>query len=240
MANPWMERATAGANRGVRRLARPHQRMTCPGSGPGHSLHNLYYQTHPVRAKVRFPAALLLLAVSTLGASCAPATPPAIEPTTVAPPAPPSVPPGPAAMPLASAQALHAGTATPLSPGVTVAVEPASSFEIRIAAPARDARLVLLDAQDFQVPATVEAEVGSDSRFLLVPLEPLRPGSAYLLRLEGLGARLVRSDGGRSFEPLVLPLQISGSPPPRAPQKKARRSDRGDPAAGPHPDFRRP
>jgi hypothetical protein len=124
------------------------------------------------------------------------------------------------AMPLASAQALHAGTATPLSPGVTVAVEPASSFEIRIAAPARDARLVLLDAQDFQVPATVEAEVGSDSRFLLVPLEPLRPGSAYLLRLEGLGARLVRSDGGRSFEPLVLPVQVIGSPPPRAPQKK--------------------
>jgi hypothetical protein len=222
-----MERTNAGANWGVGRLARPSQRMTCPGSGPARSLHNLYYQTHTVRAKVRFPAALLLLAVSTLGASCAPATPPAIEPTTVAPQAPPSappgpvVPPGPAAMPLASAQALHAGTATPLSPGVTVAVEPASSFEIRIAAPARDARLVLLDAQDFQVPATVEAEVGSDSRFLLVPLEPLRPGSAYLLRLEGLGARLVRSDGGRSFEPLVLPLQISGSPPPRAPQKKA-------------------
>jgi hypothetical protein len=165
--------------------------------------------------------------VSMLVASCAPATPPAIEPTTVAPPAAPSgppgpvVPPGPAAMPLASAQALHAGTATPLSPGVTVAVEPASSFEIRIAAPARDARLVLLDAQDFQVPATVEAEVGADSRFLLVPLEPLRPGGAYLLRLEGLGARLVRSDGGRSFEPLVLPVQVIGTPPPRAPPKKA-------------------
>ena len=124
-------------------------------------------------------------------------------------------------MPLAGAQALHAGTATPLSPGAAAAVEPASSFEIRIASPVRDARLVLLDAQDVQVPATVEAEVGSESRFLLSPLEPLRPGSAYQLRLEGLGARLVRSDGGRSFEPLVLPLQISGSPPPRAPPKKA-------------------
>lgn len=124
-------------------------------------------------------------------------------------------------MPLASAQALHAGTATPLSPGVTVAVEPASSFEIRVASPARDARFVLLDAQDVQVPATVEAEVGSESRFILVPLEPLRPGSAYLLRLEGLGTRLVRSDGGRSFEPLVLPVQVTGSPPQRAPPKKA-------------------
>jgi hypothetical protein len=124
-------------------------------------------------------------------------------------------------MPLASAQALHAGTATPLSPGVTVAVEPASSFEIRIAAPARDARLVLLDAQDVLVPSTVEAELGSESSFLLQPLEPLRPGRTYLLRLEGLGARLVRSDGGRSFEPLLLPIQITGSPQPRVPQKKA-------------------
>jgi len=71
------------------------------------------------------------------------------------------------------------------------------------------------------VPATVEAEVGAESRFGLVPLDPLRPGSAYWLRLEGLGGRLVRSDDGRSFEPLVLPLQITGSPLPRAPPKKA-------------------
>ena len=127
-------------------------------------------------------------------------------------------------MPLAGAQALHAGTATPLSPGVSVAVEPASSFEIHIAAPARDARLVLLDAKDVQVPATVEAEVvGSESRFLLMPLEPLRPGSAYLLRLEGVGRRLVRSDDGKTFEPLVLPLQILGTPQPRAPPRKAQK-----------------
>jgi hypothetical protein len=130
-------------------------------------------------------------------------------------------------MPLASAQALHAGAATPLSPSVAVPVEPASSFEVRIGAPARDARLVLLDAQDVQVPATVEAEVGFESRFVLVPLEPLRPGSAYLLRLEGLGTRLVRTDGGRSFEPLVLPLQTTGSPPARVPQRKAPRKRPG-------------
>jgi hypothetical protein len=123
-------------------------------------------------------------------------------------------------MPLAGAQALHSGTATPLAPGVAVAVEPGASFELRIAAPARDARLVLLDAQDVQVPATVEAELGAESRYLLTPLEPLRPGSAYLLRLEGLGSRLVRADDGRAFEPLVLPLQILGTPPPKAPPTK--------------------
>ena len=124
-------------------------------------------------------------------------------------------------MPLAGAEARHAGVATPLSPGSAVPVEPASTFEVRVGAPARDARLVLFDAQDVLVPATVEAEVGSESRFTLVPLDPLRPGSAYWLRLEGLGGRLVRSDDGRSFEPLALPLQTTGSPPPRAPPKKA-------------------
>ena len=192
-------------------------------TGPGLSLHNLYYQTHRGGAMVRFQAAFLLLAASMLVSSCTPATPPATAPAAISPvPAapPPAPPPGPVAMPLAGAQALHAGTATPLSPGVAVEVEPASSFEVHIAAPARDARLVLLDARDVQVPSTVEAEVGSESRFLLVPIDPLRPGGAYLLRLEGLGTRLVRSDDGRSFEPLVLPLQIIGSPPSRAPQRR--------------------
>ena len=186
------------------------------------SLHNLYYQTH---------AGILILAALALIASCSPASqapdpaaPAAAAEPLPAPPvpaAPPPAPPGPVAMPLAGAEARLAGVATPLSPGSAALIEPASTFEIRVGAPARDARLVLFDAQDALVPATVEAEVGAESRFALVPLDPLRPGGAYLLRLEGLGGRLVRSDDGRSFEPLVLPLQITGSPPPRAPPKKA-------------------
>jgi len=195
--------------------------MTGAGRSLFLSLHNLYYQTH---------AGIPLLAALALIASCSPASQardsaaPAAAAEPAAPPAPaapPPAPPGPLAMPLAGAEARHAGAATPLSPGSAALIDPASTFEIRVGAPARDARLVLVDSQDVLVPATVEAEVGAESRFALVPLEPLRPGSAYWLRLEGLGGRLVRSDGGRSFEPLVLPLQITGSPPPRAPPKKA-------------------
>jgi hypothetical protein len=126
-------------------------------------------------------------------------------------------------MPLASAEARVAGTATALARGPSTAVDPASAFEVRVSAPARDARLVLVDAQDLVVPAVVESEVGAESRFGLVPVEPLRPGSAYLLRLEGVGGRLVQSDDGKSFEPLVLSLQILGTPPPRAPPKKAKK-----------------
>jgi hypothetical protein len=126
-------------------------------------------------------------------------------------------------MPVASAEARAAGTATSLSRGPSSAVDPASTFEVRVSAPARDARLVLLDAQDVVVPASVDSEVGAESRFTLVPVEPLRPGSSYQLRLEGLGGRLVRSDDGKGFEPLVLSLQILGTPPPRAPPKKAKK-----------------
>jgi hypothetical protein len=129
-------------------------------------------------------------------------------------------------MPLAGAEARVAGaaTATALARGPSsTAVDPVSAFEVRVSAPVRDARLVLLDAQDLVVPAVVESEVGAESRFTLVPLDPLRPGSVFLLRLEGVGGRLVRSDGGVAFEPLVLPLHILGTPPPRAPPKKAKK-----------------
>jgi hypothetical protein len=126
-------------------------------------------------------------------------------------------------LPLASAEARVVGTATALARGPSTPVDPASAFEVRVSVPARDARLVLLDAQDVVVPAVVESEVGAESRFGLVPVDPLRPGSAYQLRLEGVGGRLVRSDDGKTFEPLVLLVQILGTPPPRAPPKKAKK-----------------
>jgi hypothetical protein len=126
-------------------------------------------------------------------------------------------------MPLAAAEARTGTASTPLAPGSSASVEPGSTFELRVAAPARDARLVLLDAQDALVASTVDAELGPEARFTLVPQEPLRPGSAYLLRLEGIGGRLVRSEDGRSFEPLVLSMQVLGTPPPRSPPKKAQK-----------------
>jgi hypothetical protein len=198
-------------------------------TGPGLSLHNLYYQTHSGAAKAALARAGALLAGLLLASSCTPTTPPAAPvgaptgPVTATGPAA-VVPAGPVPMPLSSAEARSEAGATALAPGAAATVEPASTFEVRIASPVRGARLVLLDPQDLVVPATVESEVGpSGSRFTLVPQEPLRPGGAYLLRLEGLDGRLVRSAGDGIFEPLALPLRVSGTPPPRAPPKKAKK-----------------
>ena len=76
------------------------------------------------------------------------------------------------------------------------------------------------------VPSTADAEIGSTSRFTLVPHEPLRPGSRYVLRLEGLESRLVISDDGRSFEPLVAPFRVAGEPPPAPPRKAKKKRAR--------------
>ena len=111
-----------------------------------------------------------------------------------------------------------------LTPGATAdLVDPAATFEVRLGVLARGARLVLLDARDTLVPSSADSEVGpSASRFTLTPMEPLVPGGRYVLRLEGLESRPVKSDGGRAFEPLVVLLQATGEPPP-APPKKAKK-----------------
>jgi hypothetical protein len=188
----------------------------------------------------------MLLGLTT---SCSPATPPsrpldapagpsgAANPTGPALEATPgaassaSVPVAPAQplpVPLTSAEARVGQTSTALAPGATNGIEPDSTFEIRASAGLRDARLVLLDSQDLLVPATVESEISSAaSRFTLVPQEPLRAGSSYLLRLEGVGGRLIRSASDGSYEPLILPLRVSGTPPPRPPPKKAKKNRGG-------------
>ncbi len=115
----------------------------------------------------------------------------------------------------------------PLSPGVPATVEPASSFEVRIGVPLRSARLVLLDAQDAMVPSVSDIEVGVETVITLVPDEVLRPGSTYLLRVEGLSGRLLPSDGGKSFEATGFPLQTTGTAPPRGAPKKSGKRRRG-------------
>jgi hypothetical protein len=115
-------------------------------------------------------------------------------------------------------EARRGSTVQPLGPSDLV--DPGSTFEVRLGFAARGSRLVLLDARDTMVPSGSDAEVGgSGSRFTLVPLEPLTPGSRYVLRLEGLDSRMVKSDDGRDFEPLVVPFQIAGEPPPAPPKK---------------------
>ncbi|HQR28815.1 MAG TPA: hypothetical protein PLL32_00280 [Anaeromyxobacteraceae bacterium] len=99
-------------------------------------------------------------------------------------------------------------------------MDPGATFEVRVSAPVRGARLVLLDGQDVMVPASSDVEPGPVSRFTLVPLEPLRPASHYQLRLEGVESRLVRGDDARTYEPAAVPLTTTGEPAPKPPPRK--------------------
>ncbi len=130
-------------------------------------------------------------------------------------------------VPATAVEARQGPTPVSLTPGPSDTVDPAATFEVRLGFPARDARLVLLDARDAMVPSSADAEVGgSGSRFTLIPLEPLAPGSSYVLRLEGLGNRLVRSDDGRGFEPLAVPFRVAGEPPSAHPKKAKKKRAR--------------
>ncbi len=120
-----------------------------------------------------------------------------------------------------------AETSGPVPPDGTEAVDPASSFEVRSPLAVRAARLVLLDSRDAMVPSTSESEVGpSGSRFVLTPQDPLTPAGRYVLRLEGLENRLVRSVDGTTFEPLAVPFRVAGEPPPAPPKKVKKKRSR--------------
>ncbi len=144
----------------------------------------------------------------------------ATGPAAPAPTGPPALS-GPSPLPGLAAEARipTGGAAVPLDLA-GASVDPGATFEVRVSAPVRGARLVLLDAQDAMVPSGSEVESGPVSRFTLVPLEPLRPGSRYQLRLEGVESRLVRGDDGRTYEPTAIPIATTGEPPAKPPPRK--------------------
>ncbi len=223
-------------------------------TGPGPSLHNLSYRTHGARVKPAWNGHLPSMAAAAclaLVAACTASPPPPAAPggstgpsgstgpgpfaggtgpVAAAPtgPAEPPAPAVPAPLPVMSAVARAPGVSVSLAAGAATSVEPTSSFEVRLGAPLRSARLVLLDGQDAMVPSVSDIEVaGGETVMTLVPDDVLRPGSTYLLRVEGLAGRLLPSDGGRSFEPAGFPLQTTGTAPPKAPAKKSGKRRRG-------------
>jgi hypothetical protein len=135
-------------------------------------------------------------------------------------------------LPLTAAEASATGVTVPLArDGSLTLVDPGSSFRVEVAARISDARLILLDAQEALVPASGTTEVGSSTRFTLVPAAALRPGTSYSLRLDGVAGREFHDDSGRGYRPLSLPLRATGQPP--APSRTKKRSKR---KAAPTPD----
>jgi hypothetical protein len=128
-------------------------------------------------------------------------------------------------LPVESVEARLGTIAVPLSGPAAEPVDPASTFEVRLPLGTRNARLVLLDAQDALVPSSSESDIGGGrSRYTLVPVEPLRTGSRYVLRIEGIGSRQVVSDDGRPHEPLAVTFLVAGAPPPKlTPPKKGQK-----------------
>jgi len=133
-----------------------------------------------------------------------------------------------APVPLLSAQAEAPGAASEparlLRDGEAL-VSSAARFAVEAGAPLADARLVLYDGQQALVEAEGAAEIGSaSSRFTLSPVRPLRPGSRYVLRLEGAQSRELHDLAGRAFRPLSFPLRVQppADPPPRKAKKKRR------------------
>ena len=104
-------------------------------------------------------------------------------------------------------------------------VHPRATFRVEAGVPLADARLSLYDAQEALVSSEGLAEIGSaGSRFTLSPRPPLRPGSSYLLRLEGAAEREIHDLSGRSYRPLTFPIRTGGeTPPPKSRPKKRRR-----------------
>ncbi len=168
-----------------------------------------------------------------------PAPPPAaVTPGDGAPSSPANEPPGGSAQPpspppslpatgiLVSAAAIEPAARLALDPAAETVLDPGSSFEVVLSATVRDARLVLLDAQDAQLPATGTTEVGGRTTLTLAPGAPLVPASRYVLRLEGAVERNLHAASGPTYEPLSFALLAAGTPPPPEPPRKRSRRKR--------------
>ena len=129
-------------------------------------------------------------------------------------------------LPLAGALASRPGGTTPLGPDGVADVDPSATFEVRVGARVPAARMLLLDAQDAIVASSSSTEIGPESVFRLSPAEPLRSGSSYVLRLEGLHSRAVLDADGHSYGPLSLRLRVTGDPPAAPGRRSRKRSAR--------------
>jgi hypothetical protein len=146
-----------------------------------------------------------------------------VAPAPGAPGAPTTAPP-PA--PVRACVAVTGSAREPLAPGGQYVVDPASSFELELAAAVPDARLELLDASEALVPSRGARELGATTRLTLAPAEPLQPSARYVLRVYGAASRELHSADGTAYAPVALAVIAAGDPPPAPPPKPKRRHRR--------------
>jgi hypothetical protein len=132
---------------------------------------------------------------------------------------------GPRALPLLLASATTSETQVQLAlDAPSSEVDPGATFRVEIAAQLEDARLVLLDEQHAMVPARGTTDLGPITRFMLTPEPPLKPGTAYALRVDGAVGRDIHDHEGNAYAPVVLQLKTTGERPlPVTPAKKVSR-----------------
>lgn len=127
----------------------------------------------------------------------------------------------PGVAPLGAAVAVVGGEEVPLPKDGSAVVDPAAAFRVDVAAQLTDGRLALHDEQDAMVSSSGTSEVGPGAtRYRLVPDEPLRPGSVYLLRVDGTASREVHDPAGRAYAPIEIRLRTSGERPAAPPRKR--------------------
>jgi hypothetical protein len=129
-----------------------------------------------------------------------------------------------AALPLRAAIAQFGETEIVLVPGQTTVIPLAASFRVEVATSIPDGRLSLRDEQDAMVATSGSTEVGAASTvFRLAPEQPLQPGTAYSLHLDGADQHEPVDKTGRRFRPAVLAMKTSGDRPPAVAKRKTRR-----------------
>ncbi len=126
------------------------------------------------------------------------------------------------------AQALIPGAATPLRQGEQITVDPGATFRVVLKGTYPAARLSLLDGADAMLAGAGGREAGPSTTVTFQPAAPLKPGSAYRLRVDGATTREVVASDGTARAPVELGVLAAGEPPPE-PQRKTKRQQKKRP-----------
>jgi len=105
-------------------------------------------------------------------------------------------------------------------------LQPETQFELEMPRMA-DVRVRLFDESDRIVPSNDRLEIGSKTRYLLVPAAPLTTGSKYTLVVDGLASELATDVAGVPYAIVRIPLKTVGEKPPPPPKRSRGKRKKG-------------